>query len=99
MATESLPHHDPASSAPQWQGYTIDDLRYRRAVNHVRIEMTRRQLAAKVADATNLRSLGSHRGGRMLGRIFSGLSMLDYAILAYQGTRQVMRLYRLLRRR
>ena len=32
MATDSLPPHDPASSAKRWSGYTIDDLRYSRAV-------------------------------------------------------------------
>lgn len=99
MATKSLPHHDPASAAPRWNGYTIDDLRYRRAVNHVKIEMARQQLAAKVAGATSMRALGSLKGGRLLGRLMSGLSAFDYALLAYQGARQAVRLYRLFHRR
>lgn len=99
MATDSLPHHDPASSASRWNGYTIDDLRYRRAVNQVKLEMTRRQLAAKVADATSLRPLGQLRGGRLLSRLLSGLSALDYGILAYQGAKQAIRIYRLFHHR
>lgn len=99
MATESLPPHDPASSARRWNGYTIDDLRYRRAVNQVKTEMIREQLMSKVSRVTNFKALGALGGNKLLGKILSGFSMLDYGILAFQGVKQATRLYHLMKRR
>lgn len=99
MATDSLPPHDPASSARHWHGYTIDDLRYRRAVNQVKIEMVREQLMAKASKVTNFQALSALGGNKLLGKVLSGFSMFDYGILAYQGVKQVTRLYRLFKGR
>ena len=99
MATDSLPPHDPASSAKRWSGYTIDDLRYRRAVNHVKMEMVREQLRSKAAKVSNFKMLDTFKSNRLIGKILSGFSMLDYGILAFQGVRQATRLYQFFKKR
>lgn len=99
MATDSLPPHDPASSAKRWSGYTIDDLRYSHAVNHVKMEMVREQLMSKASKVTNFKMLDSLGGNKLLGKILSGFSMLDYGILAFQGVRQATRLYHFFKKR
>ena len=99
MATDSLPAHDPASSLPRWKGYTIEDLRYRRAVNQVKMEMAREQLRSKASKIANFQAFGLIKGNGILGQVLSGFSMLDYGILAFQGVKQVSRLYRLFKGR
>lgn len=88
-----VPSQLPVDGLKPWSGYTLDDLRYRRAVNHVKMEMERERLAASAQRIVN-RSQEGFSGG-LMKKVFTGFSVLDYALLAFQAGKQIRRIYRL----
>ena len=54
---------------------------------------------SKASKVTNFKMLDSLGGNKLLGKILSGFSMLDYGILAFQGVRQATRLYHFFKKR
>lgn len=68
-------------NAENWKGYTIDEIRYRRAYLLARCELERMRLTSR---ATAMReSIPTIKGG-IAGRLLRGLNYMDYAYLAYK---------------
>ena len=88
-----VPSQLPADGLKKWSGYTLDDLRYQRAVNHVKMEVERERLATATHQIINRQQSGL--GGGIMKKMFTGFTVIDYALLAYQATRQIRRIYRM----
>lgn len=92
----NVPSQQPVDGLDKWAGYTLDDLRYRRAVNHVKMEMQRERLATAFQRFSALQRQGV--GSGIMKKVFTGFSIVDYAVLALQTTRQIKKIYRLFHR-
>lgn len=91
-----VPSQLPVDGLKKWPGYTLDDLRYRRAVNHVKMEVERERLTTAVHQVVN-RQQSAFAGG-MVKKVFTGFTVIDYALLAFQATKQIRKIYRLFKR-
>lgn len=80
-----------------WQGYTIEEIRHRRAINSLKMDVMRE----RIMNRKHRVGAGVHRAlyGNMLQNVFKSLSMAEYAFLLYKGFKQVEKLMRLFRRR
>ena len=74
---KTFPHNDP-----QWKGYTLDELRYQRALVSARVEIQKERIVAEVEKIRE--GAGFTGSGSIWGRMFSSLSYVEYAILAYR---------------
>ncbi len=91
-----VPSQLPQDGLKSWPGYTLDDLRYQRAVNHVKMEVERERLIAKAHRLVNRQQ--NMMGGGIARKLFSGFSVVDYALLAFHGVKYLRRIYRMVRR-
>lgn len=94
MADKKLmPHH-----SDNWDGYTLDELRYQRALNMARLEIEKEKLNAGITEMRRgLPTINSGHG--ILSKIAGSLSYIDYAVLAFRIFRTVSKAFRGLRRR
>ncbi|MDE6452785.1 MAG: hypothetical protein K2L27_01120 [Muribaculaceae bacterium] len=86
----------PAHNTPDWQGYTLRELRYRRAAAAARVQADRIMLS---------RQAGALRRGNPVTRswntmrdVFSIVGYANSAVLAFQLFRRLRGLWRTLRR-
>lgn len=86
--SKPLPHQ-----LPGWKGYTLDELRYQRALVAARVEIQKERL---VVQSDKLRNAMSSPTG-VWGRIFSSINYVDYAVLAFQLISRTTRTLRKLR--
>ncbi len=91
-----VPSQLPVDGLKKWSGYTLDDLRYQRAVNHVKMEMERERLASATRQFVD-RKQSAFAGG-MMRKMFTGFTVIDYALLAFQATKQIRKIYRLFKK-
>lgn len=91
-----VPSQLPVDGLKKWSGYTLDDLRYQRAVNHVKMEVERELLATSVHQIINRQQSGF--GGGIMKKMFTGFSVIDYALLAFQATKQIRKIYRVFKK-
>lgn len=77
----------------QWKGYTLDELRYRRALVGARIEIEKYRLNALTEQYRNMpqRLTGS---GSLVGRVMGAFSYAEYAILGFRLVRRMVKLFR-----
>ncbi len=76
---------------PRFKGYTLEDLRYQRALVALQKEFCKSRVLRKTDDLRNRKLIGNgkesgglsriSRYGSLAGKIMSGLSYLDYAML------------------
>ncbi len=79
-----------------WKGYTIEEIRYKRAVNILKMEVVRERI---VSHSTRRAVTASDTFyGNLVQRLFKSISMAEYAFLAFKGVRQAQKLFRLFRR-
>lgn len=65
----------------EWEGLTLEELRYARALTQARIEISREMLATRANAIFHGRSNGT--GGKtMLGRMLGALNWIDYGLIA-----------------
>ncbi len=65
----------------EWDGLTLDELRYARALTQARIDISREMLATRANAIFHGRSNGT--GGKtMVGRMLGALNWLDYGLIA-----------------
>jgi hypothetical protein len=81
-------------TASEWRGYTLDDLRYKRAVNHVKMEVAKERVMISVGKFTNFKT-PSFASSKLVGKIFSSFSVIDYLLIAFQTGKQVRKIFRL----
>ncbi|MCH5326999.1 MAG: hypothetical protein J1E29_07345 [Duncaniella sp.] len=92
-AQKQLPH-----STADWQGYTLDELRYMRAYTAARIEINRERLTARMAEITDFNKKGAGAKG-IVGRIIGAMSYIDMAVIVWKISSSAFRLFRSVRRR
>lgn len=91
---KALPHH-----ADNWNGYSLDELRYQRAVTLAHLEIEKEKLALAAADAREgIPVVGGMRSG-IMAKIAGSLSYVDYVVLAFRTFRTISRAIRGLRRK
>lgn len=73
-----------------WQGYTIDQLRYRRAYVAARIELEREQLVQDIKDQRQ--TLFSPLG--IIGHAGSLLKYANWGMIAFEGFKTITSLFR-----
>lgn len=83
-----------SDALPKWPGYSLADLRYQRALNHVRMEMSRERLANSMTRISDIKSRVSFPGNSLIQKIFTGFSIFDYALLAITTGKQIRKVYR-----
>lgn len=65
----------------EWDGLTLDELRYARALTQARIDISREMLTTRANAIFHGRSNGT--GGKtMVGRMLGALNWLDYGLIA-----------------
>lgn len=77
-------------SPKKWRGYTLDELRYRRALTSVAVEIEKDRMARALSGAVP-NVLRGGRGSRrfMLSKIFGALSYMDYLVLGWRLLRKL----------
>lgn len=78
-----------------WHGYSLEELRYRRALNEVAIAIEKDKLMRQVSETLPRNETGTS----MLSRAIGALTYMDYVILAFKLMTRAARLYRTLKRR
>ena len=73
-----------------WEGYTLEQLRFRRMVAMAKAEIGRSQMEAMARQMTG----GSLIKSPMVSKLAGALSYVDYAMLAYRLGRTVFRAFR-----
>lgn len=90
-ATKILPHE-----RPEWNGYTLDELRYMRAYTAARLEINRDRMQRNLV---NLKNAGPVSKSGILGKILGTLSYLDIALVTFRIGSKALRAMRLLKRK
>lgn len=91
MKQKQLPH-----SHENWRGYTMDEMMYQKAFLLARMEVSKSRLLSQASEFKS--GFPGVRGGSIWSRILSGLSYVDYIIIAFKLGSKVARLVRALRR-
>ncbi len=78
---------------PQWEGLTLDELRYARAMTRTRIDIARQIIMLQGRQIFDGHFSGT--GSRsMLGRMFSALNYMDYALIAMRFGSRIFKVFR-----
>lgn len=88
MNSEKLISRD--ISLKHWKGYSIEELRYRRALNEVAIEIQKDKIMRQVSEALPNKDTGAS----MLSRAIGALTYMDYLILAFKLFTRFGKMYR-----
>lgn len=78
-----------------WRGYSLEELRYRRALNEVAIAIEKDKLMRQVSETLPRNEAGSS----MLSRAIGALTYMDYVIIAFKLMTRMSKLYRAWKRR
>lgn len=81
---------------PQWSGYTLDEIRYRRALILARIEIEKERIGmgAREIYSSKLTRMPGVRGSGIISRLLSALTMADYAVIGIKLIRKISAIYR-----
>ena len=91
MKQKQLPH-----SQENWQGYTMDEMMYQKAFLLARMEVSKTRLMNQAAEFKS--GFPGVSSGSIWGKVLSGFSYVDYAVLAFKLGSKVVRIMRTLRR-
>lgn len=88
-ANESM--NDYNEHLPEFKGYDIEQLRYRRAYLLARCEIEKMRLTAR---SESMRSgVTKFSGSGLMSRLLHGLNYMDYAFLAYKIARKAIKVF------
>lgn len=76
--------------ARSWRGYSLEELRYRRALNEVAIEIEKDKIMRQVSDTLPK----NETGASMFSRAIGALTYMDYVIIAFKFVTRLNKLYR-----
>lgn len=76
----------------EWDGFTLDELRYERAYAAAKTEISKEKFYAALNNVTN----GGKKAG-LLQTVMGGLSYFDYGVIAFRLGSKVFNLFRSLR--
>ena len=91
--SKQLPHQ-----TPDWNGYTLDELRYMRAYTAARIEINNDRLKTRLHKISSDSKKGLVPSG-MIGKVIGAFSYIDMAIIAWKLGSNVFRVFRTIRRK
>lgn len=74
----------------EWNGYTLEELRFRRMLSLAKFELGKASLMSEVQSITSGRAVKSS----IFAKVTGALNYADYAILAFRLGRNVLRLFR-----
>ena len=77
-------------SSGNWKGYTIEDIRYQKALALLKIEMQKERLAAIKDDA--MASVSQNRWGKVISSVSSYKNVFAYMITGYKLYKAVSKL-------
>lgn len=86
----SILPHNPGN----WKGYTLEEIRYKRAVNLLKLEITRERIMSRKPGLGINNSFYSS----LFLRVFKSLSLAEYALIFFKGVKQAEKIIRLFRR-
>lgn len=98
-STSPYPKPQSSSRLPEWRGYTLDEIRYRRVLVGARMEIEKYKLSTYYRDFKERNPFfgGSGESGRSRGifsRIMGAFTYTEYAIMAFKLFRRVIPLFR-----
>lgn len=85
------------NESPDWKGYDIDELRYRRAYLLARCEIEKMKFASRAAALKE--NIPTIKSNGLAGRMLKGLNYMDYAYLAYKTASKIAGFIKRIRRR
>ncbi len=98
MSTQKLLPAKETPGLKNWSGYTLDELRYRRAINHVKMEMEKERVMLSANRIISGKPSSEASSSGLFRKVFTGFSILDYALLAFQAGKQFRKIYRFFKR-
>ncbi len=78
-------NHKFQQQQTEWKGMTLDEIRYARVINEMRILMSKERLSGSTQNLVN-GNIFSSRSRSMVGRMLGALSWLDYGLIAIRLT-------------
>lgn len=95
MTTEKkrLPHKEE-----NWDGYTVDEVRYLRAYTAARLEINRDRIMRNASAVMESNSSPFGNGSGLLSKLLGTLSYIDIALVTYKLGRGIFRTVRRFRR-
>ena len=82
-----------ANTAVEWGGYTLDELRMKRAMAAIKTEIGKERISSSLSQAKSQVEEGGIRSMIVSGNVLSGLKTVDYVILGYKTSKLVWRLW------
>ncbi len=67
-----------------WRGYTLDELRYRRALTAVAIEIEKDRICRSMSETVPSAMKQRSSGASMLSKMLGALNYVDYAVLGWR---------------
>ena len=89
----------PAHDGEQWDGFTIDELRYMRAYTAARLEIARERLVHNASNVSEAFRGPMGGGQNIFTRLLGALSYVDVAVLTFKIGKSVFRIFKSLRGR
>lgn len=77
----------------EWDGLTLDEIRYARALTETRIMISREILGSRLRDTVNGKALGNNARS-LMGRMLGALSWLDIGLIALRVGSKVTGMFR-----
>lgn len=85
-------------SQEAWRGYSLEELRYQRALTAVRVEMEKEKLMHRVNELKrNVPTMSVSKSG-LMGKVMKSLNYVDYVVLAFGLGRAASRFFKMFRR-
>lgn len=90
---------------PEFRGYTLDEIRYRRALAAMRREYSKEKI---INGMTRLRKRAVFGGkesgvvgkaGSLASKLFSGLNYIDYAMVGFTAFSAIKKVFRIFRKK
>lgn len=78
---------------PDWDGLTLDEMRYARALTMTRIEISRQLIAAQGRMIFNGEMPGTGKK-TLMGKMLASINVIDYALIAMRVGSKLFGLYR-----
>lgn len=76
----------------EWDGLTLDEIRYARALTETRIMISREVLSARTHGVLSGKAINSNAQS-MMGRMLGALSWLDYGVIALRVTSKLRSMF------
>lgn len=91
----------PAAGAgdTQWKGYTLDQLRFQRALAAIKSEVAKERITAKLSQAKAQASSGNVRSLLFGSEVIGRLKTIDYLLIGYKVSKLSYKLWHRFSRR